>query len=161
MYLFFLSFLSGALVKFVDDIEDKKKKWQIANSHWLMAVLYGIIIGYLISQATFSMLFLAALFAQALAGKIDRKSHVIGFLVAIILAAYFGLPTLEQIPFAIFLIAAYLDEMTLFGKLKIFTEYRLFLKIAALAFIVIGRLDYLISIIAFDLGYMLMEKYTK
>lgn len=164
MYLFFLSFLSGSLVKLADDIEDRKIKigrGLMTQGAWLIAIIYGLVIGYIISQASFSMLFLAALFAQALAGKLDQKSHILGFLIAIISAAYFGLPTLEQIPFAIFLIAAYLDELTLFGKWKTFTDYRLFLKIAALAFIVIGRLDYFISIIAFDMGYILVEKYAK
>ena len=155
-YEFILVFICGLLVKVVDNIEDRKKGKFLIK--WPLAIVYGILIGYLISQTSFSMFFLGALLAQVLAGKIDKPAHILGFLLSIVSAVYFGLPNLDYLPFVIFFITAYLDELTLFGFWKIFIDYRLFLKIAALAFIAIGRVDYLISVVTFDVGYLIAEK---
>lgn len=156
MIHYVLAFLSGILVKLVDDIEDKKKGKNPLK--WLFSIWYGLTIGYVISQSSFSMLFLGALLAQVIGGKIDKQSHLLGFLVAIVSALYFGLPLIEFLPFIIFLVAAYLDEFTLPAKWSMLTDYRLFLKLAALAFIFVGRFDYLLAILLFDLAYMLVGK---
>ncbi len=166
MYEFLLAFLSGVLVKIVDNIEDvwlpktrnQKLKTLYSRLAWPLAIAYGAIIGYLISQASFSMLFLAALLAQVLAYKIDHEAHLAGFILSIVAALYLGLPQIEYLPFILFLVAAYLDELTLFGIWKTFADYRLFLVITALAFVIIGRIDYLEAILAFDLAYIITEK---
>ncbi len=82
---------------------------------------------------------------------------MLGFGIAIISSFLLGLPPIEYAPLAIFVIAGALDELTLLGFWKFFTEYRLFLKIAALAFAVIGRFDYFIAIVLFDGGYLVAE----
>ena len=156
-----LAFLSGVLVKIVDNIEDKINYTRHKILKWPLAIAYGAIIGYLVPQASFSMLFFGALLAQVVAYKIDRESHLIGFIVSIAVVFSFGLPPLDYLPFVVFLIAAYLDELTLFGIWKKFADYRFFLILAATLFVVFGRFDYLIGIVIFDLGYVLIENLKK
>src|SRR3989338_8307464 len=120
MINFILAFISGALVKLVDDIVDKEIKWLPAKGQLPIAMLYGLLIGYIISNASFSMLFLGALFAQVISGKIDKNAHILGFFVAILSAIYFGLPGIDY-AFFVFLIAAYLDELVLFDFWKTLT----------------------------------------
>lgn len=151
-----LAFLIGILVKLVDNIEDKKGGRNVLK--WPMAAAYGLGVGYVISQAPFSTIFLGALFAQVVAGKIDRQSHALAFLMAVILSVYLGLPAFDLLPFVIFFAAAYLDELSLFGILKTFADYRLFLILATLPFAVLGRVDYLLGIASFDAGYILTER---
>jgi hypothetical protein len=154
-----LSFFSGILVKLVDNIEDEVKKQKFLKyGKFPIALAYGITIGFLISKADFSMLFLGALIAQLAAGKIDAPAHKLGFAAALLTPFAFGLPQFDFLPLIVFIAAAYIDEMKLKGMLKTFAEYRLFLKIAALAFIAIGRIDYLLAILVFDIGYMLTAK---
>ena len=71
-----LAFISGFVVKSVDWIDDEKKGRHIIK--WPLAIVYGVLIGFLISQASFSTIFLAALFAQVFARKIDTHTHVLG-----------------------------------------------------------------------------------
>ena len=90
VFIYLLSAIAGVLVKAVDFIEDSKKGKNIIK--WPLSLAYGIIIGYLISQTPFSMIFLAALFAQLLAGKIDTSAHGVGFTLAVLSIPYFGIP---------------------------------------------------------------------
>jgi len=152
---FLLALFAGLLVKLVDDLEDAKKSLRILDKgKYVIAAAYGVVIGFIISQASFSMLFLGALIAQLLARKIDNKSHMAGFTLAFAVPLFLGMPQVELVPLLVFIAAAWLDELDLKGKLKPMVDYRLFLKIAALAFIPLGRPDYFIAILAFDLGYL-------
>lgn len=153
IYLLSLAFIAGVLVKLTDFLGDKRNKWAI-----LFGILYGLAIGYLISNAPFSMLFLGALFAQAIAGKIDRFSHVLGFALALLSAFYFGFPIIQLFPVLFFLVFAYLDELKLKGRLKTFSKYRLFLKIGALLFFLFSLdWNYFLGILVFDIGYLIAE----
>jgi len=123
----------------------------------LAGFAYGILIGYLISTASFSTIFLAALLAQPLAGKIDRPGHLVGFAIALLLP-FFGLgwQSFDPLAFALFFLSAYFDELSWGGRWKQLLEYRPFLKLAALAYAFpAGRWDYIFSILAFDGGYTL------
>ncbi len=155
MVIFFLALLSGALVKIVDWLEDDRKSRHI--SKYGFAILYGAIIGYLIANASFSTLFLAALIAQILSKKIDTLSHRIGFLSAVLIAFFYQLPEIDILFFGYFLLMAFLDEIDYVGKLRFLNEYRPFLKIAGIPFIFIGRFDYLFGILLFDLGYEIVK----
>jgi hypothetical protein len=146
-----LAFLAGMLVKIVDWMEDERRTREIYKVP--LALLYGIIIGYLISRASFSTMFLAALFAQVFERKIDTLSHRLGFVVSILSLLYFGFPQLDFGVFAYFLVLAALDEVDLVGFWRPFTEYRLFLKLGALAMVAAGRWDYFFGIMCFDIGY--------
>ncbi|MBI5223782.1 hypothetical protein HY990_05150 [Candidatus Micrarchaeota archaeon] len=151
MWEYIIALLSGAIVKIVDHMEDEGEPNPIIT--YPLAIIYGATIGYLIGSASFGLLFLAALIAQVFAKKIDRFSHTLGLLTAAIVAFFLSGPQIETVPLIAFILLAFLDEMELKGKFKIFTDYRLFLKIGALAYIVVGRLDYLAGIVIFDLGY--------
>ncbi|MBI5047202.1 hypothetical protein HZC07_05750 [Candidatus Micrarchaeota archaeon] len=153
---FIFALIAGILVKIVDWLDDDKKSTHPIK--FLFAIFYGALIGYLISTASFSTLFLAGLFAQVFARNIDTTAHKIGFLTSIIAMFVFGLPlTIDIVIFGYFLILAFMDELKLFGSLEIFSEYRLFLKLGTLPFIFFGRFDYLIAILCSDFGYVLSE----
>ncbi len=156
MIHYVLAILAGFFVKWVDWIEDDKK-----GKGWLkfpLAIIYGVIIGYLISQAAFSELFLGALIAQVFARKIDNIGHVTGFLASIVAMLYFGLPVIAFSFFFYFLILAFLDEQKYAGRFQMITRWRLFLKVGAIAVILLGRYDYAIAILLFDGGYMLFSE---
>ena len=164
VFQYLLALVSGILVKAVDFIEDDVKEtkretqnWKLLS--WPLAVAYGITIGYLISQAPFGMIFLAALFAQFLAGKIDTSAHGLGFTLAIMATAYFGVPQLDITAFCIFLVFAIFDEIEFFkGTLDFMHHNRLFLPLSALVFAVAGRYEYLFGIVPFDVGYIVTSK---
>lgn len=150
---FILAFLAGILVKLADSLEERHRLWPSL----LPAILYGLLIGYLLSQSPFSMLFLAALFAQALAGKIDHHAHVIGLALAFLTAFYFGFPVSDAV-FFVFLPLAYLDELELPGRWNMLGEYRVFLKAGALLFgFATGHWASFFGILAFDIGYLLIH----
>lgn len=148
-----LAFFAGLIVKAVDWLEDDRK-----SSHpvkYLLAAVYGLIIGYIIGTATFSVLFLAALLAQVFARKIDTRSHELGFLVAVLSLFFFGIPSIDFTLLAVFLVLAFLDEADFIGPLRPLVEYRPFLPLGALFFALGGRVDFFLGIIAFDIGYRL------
>ncbi|MBU0591833.1 hypothetical protein KKF81_03180 [Candidatus Micrarchaeota archaeon] len=151
-----LAFLAGIVVKAVDWLEDDKK-----SSHpvkYFLAIVYGILIGYVIGNAAFSVIFIAALIAQILARKVDTITHEIGFLFAILTTVFFITPQIELPIFVYFIAMAFGDEVKFTGPLKTIVEYRPFLKLAALSMLVIGRWDYFIGIMVFDIGYFGFQK---
>ncbi|MFH1520330.1 MAG: hypothetical protein ABID61_01665 [Candidatus Micrarchaeota archaeon] len=159
LIFFVLAFLAGFLVKVVDWMDDEKKK-----PSWFKLPLgfaYGILIGYIISTASFGLLFLGALLAQVLARKIDTISHRFGFLVAILSLLYFGFPGIEPIFLLYFMVLAFLDEEDYIGKWRLLAELRPFLKIGALTMVFFGRFDYFIGIILFDIGYTVFGTVSK
>ncbi len=156
---FVLAFVAGVLVKLVDWMVDDRKKDSVLK--YPIAVAYGLMIGYLIGNASFSVLFLAALIAQVFARKIDTVPHKIGFAVAILSLLAFGFPPLDIPLFAFFLILAFLDEADFIGKLHPITEYRVILKAGALAMLIFGRWDYFAGIICFDIGYEALRRLTR
>ena len=148
----FLAFIAGFIVKSVDWIDDERKGRYIIR--WPLALIYGGIIGLLIAQAGFSTIFLAALFAQVFARKIDTHTHVLGFVFAVLSLVWLGFPELNIYLFGFFLLLAFMDEIEYFGKMRRVMEYRPFLKLGALAMVALGRIDYFLGIMAFDLAYM-------
>jgi len=156
LFHYVLAFIAGFFVKWVDWIEDDKKGRGFLK--FPLAVIYGVLLGYLISQASFSALFIAALIAQVFARKIDNIAHVTGFFAAIVTLLYFGLPVLSFSYFFFFLILAFLDEMKYPGRYALISKWRLFLKVGAIAIILLGRYDFALAILLFDAGYMLFSE---
>ena len=159
MLHYVLAFIAGFFVKWVDWIEDDRKGEGLLK--FPLAILYGILIGYLISQASFSEVLLGALIAQVFARKIDNISHVTGFAFSIIALGYFGFPSVHLNYMFYFLILAFLDEQKLMGSYSRITRYRLFLKIGAVATILTGRFDYAIALLIFDAVYLLFTEIRK
>ncbi len=148
---FVLAFVAGFLVKCVDWLDDDRKSRHPAK--YVLAGLYGALIGYVIGASTFSALFLAALVAQAFARKVDTTAHRIGFITSAIVMLLLGFPPIEFLPFAFFLALAFLDEVDYVGRLRPLTEYRPFLPAGALCMLLFGRWDYFVGILLFDIGY--------
>ncbi len=151
MIEYFLAFLAGILVKFTDWLVDERKKK--SNFAYLSAAIYGIIIGYLASTASFATLFAAALLAQLFAGKIDRKPHILGFVLGLLSFIYFGIVIPNVLLFGYFLILGFLDEADFIKQLKPLLKYRPFLKIGTFILIFFGSIQYFLAIVVFDLGY--------
>lgn len=147
-----LAALTGILVKSVDQLEDVFKKENKAK--FILAILYGILIGFSISFSSFSSLWIAVLLAQLIAGKVDRKSHMLGVGVAIVFIAIFGINEINLTNFLILLIFASIDE---FNPFKWQQNLRPALKFATLGFVILGRWDYFFAIISFDLAYLFAE----
>jgi hypothetical protein len=148
-----VAFLAGILVKAVDWLDDDRKSRHPVK--FLLAVFYGIAIGYVIGTASFALIFLAALIAQILARKVDTMAHIVGFVFAIILLPFFGIPYIDLALLAYFLVLAFIDEGEYIGSLKFISDYRPFLKFGALPLVLIGRWDYFVGIMVFDFGYEL------
>jgi hypothetical protein len=153
---YIIAFIAGFAVKIVDWIDDEEGGKIPVK--WPAAVFYGLMIGYLISEASFSVLFLAAVLSQVFATKIDTKAHAIGLASTAIVLLFLGIPEVDFGIFAFFIVLAFLDEVEWIGWLRPLENYRLILKAGALAMIFIGRWDFFIAIMVFDIGYMLSEK---
>lgn len=151
--------LSGAAIKHVDYLEDKKGGKGIGK--WPLAIIAGLGIGYVLAFSPAAVLFAGVIAAQVLMGKIDRLVHG----AAVVLAA--GVPLLlgmQHAEFGLFLpffaIAA-LDEVDFRGVLKPASDYRLWLKAAALgAGILTGVWDYFVVLMAFDAAYLAVDHYS-
>jgi len=154
-----LALMAGFVVKVVDWIDDERGGRHL--SKWLLAMIYGVMLGFLISRASFSTIFLGALFAQVFAGKIDTHAHVLGFAVAAISLFTFGFPEVGIVLFLFFAMLAFIDEVEFGGWLGWFTKHRMFLKVGSLAAILMGRYDYFLGILVFDFGYTLFEWISK
>src|SRR3989339_843587 len=148
---YIVAFIAGFLVKITDWIDDDRGGKDIIK--YPFAIIYGIGIGYLISTAPFATIFIAALFAQIFARKIDSHTHMLGFFIAMISVLFMGFPQIEILYFVIFLILAFLDEIEFVGRLKWISDHRPFLKLGALPFILIGKWEFFAGIVTFDLGY--------
>jgi hypothetical protein len=151
MFNFVIAFVAGFIVKIVDFFEDDLKSSNPLK--YVLATIYGILIGYVIGNASFSVIFIAALIAQVLARKIDTTAHRLGFAVSIITALFYQVPAIDIYLLGYFMILAFLDEIEYVGKLRILSKYRPFLKIGVIPMILIGRWDYAAGILIFDLGY--------
>ena len=157
-----VALVAGFLVKIVDWLDDERKSKHPVK--YFFAILYGLLVGYIIGAAPFSGIFIAALIAQVFARKVDTTAHELGFLTALITLLFFEPPGIEFGLFFLFLVLAFLDEADFIGKLRPLTKYRPFLKVGALAPVLFGRWDYFAGIIAFDIGYEVfnpLKKYIK
>jgi hypothetical protein len=158
---FVLALIAGFLVKCVDWLDDERKSK--SNYKYLIAIAYGILIGYIIGASSFSVLFLAALVAQVFAKKVDTTAHIVGFLAAAVAILFFGFPYIDLGLFAFFLVLAFLDDADYIGWLRPLAEYRPFLKAGAFILLVVGVLEgqsmwaYFVGIMLFDIGYLLFH----
>lgn len=145
---------TGVLVKTVDYFEDDRK-W-ISPLKYVLAILYGVLIGFVISFSTFATLWLSVLFAQLITGKIDKMSHFLGFIISLIVAVAFGVGDFVPLDFFVLLAVASFDEVNPFSWAG--WNLRPGLKLATLVFGMLGRWDYFFAIISFDMMYHLVGK---
>lgn len=154
-----LVFCAGLTVKAVDWIDDERRGKNLLK--WPLAIIYGVLLGYLISRSSVSMLLLGALFAQVFARKIDTHTHVLGFAIALLVPFLLGFPQFEPLLFGYFALLAFIDEMEFVGKLSWATKHRLFLILGSALLIPFAGLSYFMAIVAFDIGYRLFEWMAK
>lgn len=159
-----LTFIVGLLIKYADQLEDAKKNRDKRGYAIVIALVWGALLGYLISTAPFSMILAAGIFAMVIMRKIDATSHVVGILMAVLFAVLFGLPPFDVVVFTTLVFFAAIDEwddFIFFEKPKWVQDFRPFLEIGA---IVIGLYNgnwlYLAGILAFDIGYVSMALMT-
>lgn len=149
MIVYGLGSISAIIIKIVDEIEDTYAGKCMLK--YPLAVLYGLLLGYIVSQASFSTLWIAVIFAQLVTGKIDRISHVLGFSSALIFFSILGIYEFVLVDFFVFMLFASLDETNLFKWPT--KDARLSLKLATLIYGFFIRWDYFIAIMFFDVAY--------
>jgi hypothetical protein len=161
---FFLSFLSGSLIKLTDDIEDNN-----LDIHRLYAIpgglAYGIAMGYLmLIDNDASFLFGGIILGCLITGKIDSRGHYFG--ISAILAVVF-LYGIKLSPLVLLIAAlAALDEIKDIIHVPKFIdfifEYRLILKLGILIFVILKIMGHnaLIALFAFDIAYILTGRMT-
>ncbi|MFH1222695.1 MAG: hypothetical protein V1492_06460 [Candidatus Micrarchaeota archaeon] len=154
---FVLAFFAGLLVKWVDWLDDDEKSKSPLK--YVLALAYGLLIGYLISTSSFGEAFLGALLAQVFARKVDTKAHMLGFAVAVLALPFFGFPPASLLFIAYFFLLAFMDEDAFGARFSLFEGHRPILELGALLLLLIGRWDYAAGIFLFDIGYLLLGKY--
>lgn len=154
---FILAAISGILVKIVDIFDDDLKSKNLIK--YLFSIAYGLVIGYIIGVAPFSLLFLAVLIAQLFAKKVDTTAHKVGFLIAVLTMFSFPPPALDLGVlglFGYFMLLGVLDELE-FEIIQPIASKRLFLKIGLIPLAFLGMWQYLAAILLFDGGYELVR----
>ncbi len=165
------AFVTGILVKIVDQIEDKKIKL-MENVNVFLGITYGFLIAYVMLKSEIvASLWMAAVLGNIIAGKIDAPGHRLGIFSMMLMLAVFGFPKIDAYLLVIFVLAAYFDEFLkgLSDKRKIknkaiakIASYRLLLEASAFAVsFYTGRWILFASILLFDIGYIIAAKLGK
>ncbi|MEM4366796.1 MAG: hypothetical protein QW035_01545 [Candidatus Anstonellales archaeon] len=136
---FILALAQGFLVKFADETRSV-----------LAGLIYGIISAAMIVFSPVSSLWAGATMAQAFAGKIDAKEHMVPFALSL---AAIAIANLNMPLVAYFIAAAWADEII---DAKI--GHRPLLIVAALP--LYNELHYFIGIACFDFGYLLAKRFS-
>lgn len=179
--LLIISFFTGVFVKLVDLIEDNNLKL-FRFDNYLFALMYGILIGFIISHyELIAPLWIGTIFANIAAKKVDKKSHISALLIALLFIFYFGFGNINITFLIIFTFAALIDEilgdfaagkpvlkipflkkpkkMKINKTVKNILLFRPFLEISALIIsIITGFYSIFLAIFLFDIGYIFINK---
>lgn len=165
------AFVTGILVKIVDQFEDKKVKL-FKNANTLLGITYGFLIAYVMLKSDLvANLWMAAVLGNLIAGKVDSAGHRLGIFSMLFILAVFGFPRFDAHLLVIFVLAAYLDEFAIeLGKkrriknefIARMASYRLLLELTAFA-VSFYTAQWIIfaSILFFDVGYMVVAEAGK
>ncbi len=165
------AFVTGILIKIVDQFEDKKTKL-FRNANTLLGITYGFLTAYvMLKSGLVANLWMAAVLGNVLAGKIDAAGHRIGIFSMLVILSFLGFPKFDAYLLAIFIVAAYSDELLKdFNdnkKIKnktvaVIAPYRVILKVAAFA-VSFYTWQWILfaSILLFDAGYLIAAKASK
>ncbi len=145
--LLVLSAACGGIVKLSDSFADNNKKGLLGIA---LGITYGLMIGYLSLIPEAATIFIAAVLASAIAGKIDKKEHMAGIIVLFFIIFITGMKIYEVWLLIVFAIAAYIDES------KPIKGYRGVLDIMAILAGIAGLgWGYAFFILTFDAGYVI------
>ncbi|MFP3949799.1 MAG: hypothetical protein ACLFUZ_01765 [Candidatus Micrarchaeia archaeon] len=149
--------VAGGAIKHVDYIEDKKRGKGVEK--WLLGILAGLCMGYVLAFSPAAILFVGIIAAQVLMGKIDKPVHGTAVVLAAVVPFVLGMGWANTGLLLPFFAVAALDEVELAGVLKPMRQYRLWLKGTALAVGAIsGVWSYFVVLMAFDLAYLAVSK---
>ncbi|MBN1924006.1 MAG: hypothetical protein JW791_04585 [Nanoarchaeota archaeon] len=161
------AFLSGLLVKTVDNCEDNNLL-KDKNISVLLGALYGIILGYLITVAPLPSFWIGILLGVVFAGKIDSIGHYTGLGFTLISLLYFGIPIISiSLILLISLITLVeewvndeiVDKNKVSGLVKSFLSIRPLLEITSIILAVIYNNPLIfVLLLSFDLGYLITDK---
>lgn len=154
-----LAFLGALFAGFLTKLSDSlHHPLSYATGPW-----YGLVLGYLVSQDTLvAVVFLPAVLANVLAGKIDSLPHALGVAAFAATALYLGVPAFSLAFGFLCLLAAIADE-----KIRVdFIYPRPFLPAAALVTsFALGSATPVLAVVLFDAGYWasqtLLENWRK
>ncbi|MEW5996412.1 MAG: hypothetical protein AB1657_02335 [Candidatus Micrarchaeota archaeon] len=158
MYDVLAAVISGGAIKVVDFIEDERGGKGFIK--WIMALIAGLAYAYLLSFSAASGLFLAIIAAQVFMAKVDKVSHGLAVMVAVVASLFFGIGMIDLWYLLAFFILACIDEIPLTGDLAQLGEYRLWLKGGTLSVgLITGAWTYFILLVAFDMAYLAAAHY--
>lgn len=139
--------LAGFLMKLSDDAHDRRNNNLLAIFTGFLSAL--CIVYLAVTSADAACIFVGILIGNLLAWKIDSINHVVSFLVLIGILAVLGIPSIGIVTLAVCAAAAFVDEIgndnprvSKWGSApEFFFEHRFTLKIAVLAFAVLGLFE--------------------
>lgn len=161
-----LTFIAGALVKFVDDLTDGRIKSD-ARVAYALALAYGVLLGTVLSLKSETITWgLAVVAAVLVYGKVN-KAHQLGVAAIIAALAFLGIPEIEFPLFAAFMLCAVLDEALNERQhkadkrgeetnrlVKFALGNRLLLPLACIiAGFWLGKYIYIVAMAGFEIGY--------
>jgi hypothetical protein len=168
------AFLGGG-IKYIDQVFDEQRFSKSTAA--ILALLCGLIMGYLIAVDPQSATILVALVAGCLlAGKVDNDGFKIGIFTVFSTIAVITLVSLNfsisVVPLIFLTISCWADEWghdqvsrrsRVNSVVKKFFYYRFTMKIVMLALVAMGVFQpiYLAAFLAFDLAYGLMNAYSR
>lgn len=155
VYAFLVALVAGFLTKLADSLHHPL-------SH-AIGVLYGLVLGYLVAHdALVAVVFIPAVLANVLAGKIDSLPHVLGVAAFAVTALYFSVPAFSMVFGFLCFLAALADEKI---HVNFFYPRPLLPAAALLASFALVSVTPVLSMVLFDAGYFsgqrVLEKWRK
>ncbi len=150
------SALAGFCSKVADEVIDRHLRFS-APLVVILAISYGLLLGWVSGQAGLSSLFLALALASLLSGKIDHPYHMLGAAAFAVVVFFSPLAGFMPWWFALFLLSGLLDELEL-GRGRVFAfmnEERLWTPLAVvLGVLALGMpVLFLMALLLFDLSF--------
>ncbi len=147
MLVFLAALFSGFLAKHADDAKNV--------SGLAAGALYGLLLAWAAAfDALVAVVFVPAVLANLVAGKIDSKAHALGFAAFAASALYFRIPAFD-LGFALLALLAALADESVPHR---FVYERPFLPLAALiASVSLSSATPFLAVLVFDAGYLLRQ----
>jgi hypothetical protein len=169
LIVYLLIFLTGLLTKFTDNLIDEKNTLN-PNIKYITGLIYGFLVGFLLSlDPALATVIAAVIIGNLFFGRIDHKAHQLALAVIIIMIVFFGVSQINLTFLVLLTVFAWNDEFlnersdrNPSRPLQWISQKRITLELAALG-ISIYALNpvYFLSILLFDLSYILVDKAMK
>lgn len=168
LLILIIVFFIGILTKITDLIVDHNFKL-IKNIEYFFGFIYGILVAYIVTETNtlVASLWFGLVIGVIITKKIDHLAHIIGLVSFLFYLGLVGLPRLNIIYVFVFTFFTALDEILeekIKHKEKIINLLKKFLGLEIVSLIVSfisGVWMVFLSILFFDIGYMLTTKILK